>query len=109
MAIDSIDEYLRAMKMSFLPAAAGDRSVVLQYEFSGREQGICHVVIAGGEIQTSRGPHPSPTVIVRADFDLWMRVISYDLDGLMAYQEGLYTVEGDYITLMDTDLWFSRA
>lgn len=108
VAIHTIDDYLRALKTSFQPAAAGDRSAVLQYEFSGREQGVCHVVIAAGDIQVARGPHPAPTVVVKADFDLWLRIISYDLDGLLAYQDGLYAVEGDYLTLMDADLWFSR-
>jgi hypothetical protein len=43
---------------------------------------------------------------VHADFDLWLRVISHDIDGLMAFQEGLFTVDGDVITLMESDLWF---
>lgn len=108
VAISSIDDFLRALKSSFNPAAAGDRSAVLQYEFTGREQGICHAIIAACEIQVARGPHPAPTAVVRADFDFWLRVIAHDVDGLMAYQDGLYTIEGDIITLMDADLWFGR-
>ena len=109
VAIQTIDDYLLAMKTSFEPTAAGDRSLVLQYEFSGREQGVCHAVIAAGAIQTARGPHPTPSVVVRADFDLWIRIIAHDIDGLIAYQDGLYAVEGDYLALMDSDLWFTRA
>jgi len=108
VAIRTIDDYLLAMKTSFEPTAAGNRSLVLQYVFSGREQGICHAAIAAGEIQVARGPHPAPSVVVRADFDLWVRVIAHDIDGLIAYQDGLYAVEGDYLALMDSDLWFSR-
>lgn len=109
MAIRSIDDYLQALKSSFMPAAAGDRSAVLQYEFTGGDTGVCHAVIAAGDIQVARGPHPSPSVTVRSDFDLWMRIIRHDVDGLMAYQEGLYAVEGDFLALMDSDLWFARA
>lgn len=109
VAIRSIDDYLHALKSSFLPAAAGDRSVVLQYEFTGSDTGVCHAVIAAGDIQVARGPHPSPSVIVRSDFDLWMRIIRHDVDGLMAYQEGLYAVEGDFLALMDSDVWFARS
>lgn len=109
VAIRTIDEYLDAIKSSFAPAAAGDRSVVLQYEFTGREQGICHAVIAAGAIRVAREPHPSPTAIVKSDFDLWLRVISHDVDGLIAYQERQYTVEGDFLALMDSDLWFTRS
>ncbi len=109
MAIRTIDDYLHAMKTSFVPSAAGDRSLVLQYQFTGREQGICHAAIAAGEIQVARGPHPAPSVVVTADFDLWLRIISHEIDGLMAYQDGLYSVEGDYLALMDSDLWFTRT
>ncbi len=108
VAIRTIDDYLLAMKTSFEPTAAGDRSLVLQYEFSGREQGICHAAIAAGSILVARGPHPAPSVVVRADFDLWIRIVAHDIDGLIAYQDGLYAVEGDYLALMDSDLWFSR-
>lgn len=109
MPISSIDDYLSALQASFKSEAAGDRSMVLQYEFSGRVQGVCHVVIAGGAIQTGRGPHPSPEVIVRSDFDLWLRIATHDVDGLMAYQDGLYTIVGDIVLLMDADLWFGNS
>jgi putative sterol carrier protein len=109
VAIRSIDDYLRALTTSFNPAAAGDRSLVLQYEFTGREQGVYYAAIAAGQIQVGRGPHPSPTVVVKTDFDLWLRVITHDVDGLIAYQDGLYVVEGDFLALMDSDLWFERT
>ena len=109
VAIRSIDDYLRAMQMSFVPAAAGDRSAVLQYDFTGREQGVCHAVIAAGAITVAHGPHPSPTAVVHADFDLWLKIVAHDVDGLIAYQDGLYTVEGDFLALMDSDVWFARS
>jgi hypothetical protein len=40
---------------------------------------------------------------------LWLRVITHDVDGLIAYQDGLYVVEGDFLALMDSDLWFERT
>ena len=64
VAIRTIDDYLLAMKTSFEPSASGNRSLVLQYEFTGREQGICHAAIAAGEIQVARGPHPAPLALV---------------------------------------------
>ena len=109
MAIRSIDEYLRAMQASFLPEVAGGRSAVLQYDFTGWEEGVCHAVIAAGAITVTRGPHPAPTAVVHADFDLWMHIIAHDIDGLIAYQDGRYTVEGDFLTLMDSDVWFTRS
>jgi putative sterol carrier protein len=109
MPIRSIDDYLRLMRESFLPAAAANRSMVLQYDFSGDICGVCHAVIAAGQIQTAHGPHPKPTSVVHADFNLWLHVIAHEIDPLIAYQDGLFTVEGDGLALMDSDLWFAHS
>lgn len=108
MALKTIDEYLAAMRTSFLPERAAGRHAVLQYEFTGRETGVCHVVIAEGAIHTERGPHAHPDAIITSDFDTWMRVVSYQIDPLLAVQDGLYTARGDVILLMDSDTWFSH-
>lgn len=108
MAIMTIDEYLAAMRASFLPDRAAGRRAVLQYEFTGREAGVCHAVIAEGAIHTERGPHPHPDATVTSDFDSWMRIVSYKIDPLLAAEDGLYTASGDVILLMDSDTWFAH-
>ena len=104
----SIEGYLRAMQATFVPEKARGRRAVLQYTFTGCLQGACHAVIEDGTITTCLGPHPAPTAAVTCDFDLWMRILAYEEDGLLAYQAGRYTVEGDFETLMESDTWFAR-
>jgi hypothetical protein len=104
----TIDDYLFAAQSTFTPERARGKHVVIQYEFSGKQTGICHLIIADGSIQAGHGPHPTPTATVATDFSLWMRILAYDLDPLLAYQEGLYTVTGDLETLMEADAWFAR-
>jgi hypothetical protein len=45
---------------------------------------------------------------VTTDFDLWLRIVAYHIDPLMAYQEGLFAVEGDVELLLEVDSWFAR-
>lgn len=102
----TIEDYLRLMEQSFLPERTLDKHAVFQYVFSGSNTGICHAVIDRGTLRTGLGPHPAPTATVCVDFDLWMRILSYETDGLLAYQEGAYSVIGDGETLMEGDTWF---
>ncbi|HEY7849883.1 MAG TPA: SCP2 sterol-binding domain-containing protein [Ktedonobacterales bacterium] len=107
-AIHDLQGYMDALRASFDAERAGGRSATLQYLFSGSVTGACHAVIADGALSVAEGRHPAPTATVIADFDLWLRITTYQLDALMAYQEGLFAVEGDVETLIETDDWFTR-
>lgn len=96
------------MEQSFIPERTRDARVVFQYVFSGSNTGVCHAVVERGALRTSMGPHPAPTATVCVDFDLWMRILSYQTDGLLAYQDGLYSVASDVDALMEGDTWFRR-
>ena len=108
MPIETIDDYMRLARQSFLPERARGRNVVLQYHFMGRITDSCFVQLDDGALLAAQGTHPNPTATVRVDFDLWLRILSYQVDGLMAYQAGEYWVEGDLETLMESDTWFHR-
>lgn len=104
----TIAEYLRGLEETFSPPRAAGRRAVLQYVFSGSQSGVCHAVIEGGAIRVAAGPHPAPTATVETDFDLWMRVMAYQEDALLAYQAGRFRVVGDGDLLMEADSWFPR-
>ena len=106
--IHNLHEYIEALRASFDAERAGETRAVVQYIFTGAVTGACYVIVADGAIQVAEGRHPAPTVAVTTDFDLWRQIIGYHLDPLMAYQDGLFTVEGDMETLLESDTWFRR-
>jgi putative sterol carrier protein len=108
MPIETIDDYMRLVRQSFLPERTRGRNAVLQYHFTGRVVDSCFARIEDGALLVAQGTHPHPTATVRVDFDLWLRILRYQVDGLMAYQAGEYQAEGDFETLMESDTWFSR-
>ncbi|HET9110011.1 MAG TPA: hypothetical protein VFN78_04205 [Ktedonobacterales bacterium] len=105
--IHTLQDYMDALRASFVAERAAGRQVTLQYVFSGSVTGECYAAIADGAITVAEGRRPA-TATVFADFDLWLRVIAYHLDPLMAYQEGLYRVTGDIDALIESDTWFQR-
>jgi hypothetical protein len=104
----TIESYLRSMERTFACERARGKRAILQYTFTGSQHGVCHAIVENGTLCVGMGPHNNPTVGVTADFDLWMRVTSYEVDGLLAYQEHLFEVEGDIETLLESDSWFVR-
>lgn len=106
--IHSLQEYVEALRASFDAERAGETRATVQYIFTGAVTGACYASVADGALLVTEGLHPAPTVAVTTDFDLWMQVIAYHRDPLMAYQEGLFTVEGDMETLLESDVWFRR-
>lgn len=108
MPITTIEDYMRLARQSFVPEHAHGRIAVLQYHFTGRVTGSCYVRIENDTLLVAQGTHPSPMTTVWVDFDLWLRILRYEVDGLMAYQAGQYQVEGDLETLMESDTWFRR-
>lgn len=107
MAI-TIDDYLRSMEKTFVPQRTRGTHAVLQYVFSGSQTGACYAVIDDGHLSVARGEHPAPMVTVFCDFDLFLRLVSYEEEPLLAYEDGKYRVEGDMLTLMESDTWFAR-
>jgi putative sterol carrier protein len=108
MAIATLEDYQRAMQAAFVPERARGKRAILQYVFSGSVSGACYAVVEDGTLQVAGGTHPSPTATVETDFDLWLEVVAYHIDGLMAYQEGRFRVIGNIETLMEADTWFAR-
>lgn len=108
MVATPIDRYMQAMRTSFCRECAQGKHAVIQYEFSGRACGSCHAIIADGTIVVADGTHAHPSAVVRADFDLWMRVLRYEIEPLLALEDGLYAASGDLDILIESDTWFRR-
>lgn len=106
--IHNLQEYMEALRASFDAGRAGESRAIVQYIFTGAVTGACYASVADGALLVDEGRHPAPTVAVTTDFDLWRQIIAYHRDPLMTYQEGLFTVEGDMETLIESDTWFRR-
>jgi putative sterol carrier protein len=104
----TIDDYLHSMQITFSPERARGKHAVLQYVFTGSQCGVCHAVVDDGALAVAHGEHPRPSAVVTADFDLWMRILTYQEDGLLTYQAGKFSVHGDVELLMESDTWFTR-
>ena len=83
------------MPMGFNPKAAGDTKATLQFEFTGRVEGVCHLIISDGTIKAKEGKSDKPDLIIKSPFDVWMDIVTDKADGTEMFIAGKYEVEGN--------------
>lgn len=104
----TIEQYMNNMQASFAPERTRGKHAILQYIFTGSQTGSCYAIVDDGTLHVGSGEHPMPNTTVATDFDLWMHIMLYQEDPLLAYQAGHYTVTGDIEMLLEADAWFPR-
>ena len=97
---DSIETFMMIMPMGFKPAAAGDTRAVIQFAFSGDQEGSCHFKIEKGKIEALPGVAEKPDLKIESPFDVWMDVVTGKADGQQMFMAQKYKVHGDLSLLI---------
>jgi NAD(P)H-dependent FMN reductase len=90
-----LEEFLLLMSQGLNPLKAGGLRAVVQFEFSGQAEGVCHLAIDQGRAAGGLGPAPEPDLTVRAPFELWLDIQEGRADGQEAFISGRARAEGD--------------
>jgi putative sterol carrier protein len=101
-------ELLQMMPRGFNPDTAEGLEAVYQFELSGEEAFVAHLIIADGTCTYADGPADQPSVVVKSPSDVWLAISRGELDGQQAFMSGKYTVKGDLTLLMRLRTLFSR-
>ena len=91
----TLREMIAEMSLAFNPSAAGDLSVVIQFDMSGEEPGQYYLRIAKGKCSAFEGKHPSPTLTIHTPSEVWLAISREELDGMQTMMQGKFTIEGD--------------
>jgi len=105
---DSMETYMLMMSISFNPEGAGDTKAIIQNDFTGRVEGICHFIISDGAIQAMDGKSENPDLVIKSPFDVWVDIITGKADGTEMMMEGKYQVEGNTDLIFDVPKFFER-
>ncbi len=96
---DSLETFMFLAPFGLDSNAAGDRKVVLQFNFSGEVEDSCFFNILEGGIDAQKGVSRNPDITIKTPFDVWMDIMTRKADGQQMFMEQKYTVTGD-ISLM---------
>ncbi|MDQ7785773.1 MAG: NAD(P)H-dependent oxidoreductase [Desulfomonilaceae bacterium] len=105
---DSIDTFLMIMSIGFNSKGAAGTAAVLQFNFSGEVDGICHLIIDNGTIEGKEGASEKPDLIVESPFDVWMDIITGKTDGREMFMQQRYKTSGDLSLLLRMNDMFGK-
>jgi NAD(P)-dependent dehydrogenase (short-subunit alcohol dehydrogenase family)/putative sterol carrier protein len=86
---------LKAMPDSFLADQAAGVDVVFQYEISGPEGGSWYVAVKDGACEIVEGSHDSPTTTLKLGDVDFVKMMSGELNPMVAFTSGKLKIEGD--------------
>ena len=92
---DSLENFMLLFPFGLNSEAAGDRSVYLQFSFSGDVTDSCYFNIEKGDINAKEGRRENPDITIETPFELWMDIMTGKVDGQQMFMEQKYKVDGD--------------
>ncbi len=106
----SIEETRLAMPYGLNKKLAKGIDTIIQFELTGAEPGINHLVIKNQQCWFVDGPHPDPATIIKSDSTLWLDISNNKISGEKASLNNMYEVEGDAsILLVFSDLFAPKS
>jgi multimeric flavodoxin WrbA len=104
---NSIETFLAVMNRYFNPGKAGKSKMKIQYNFSGKVAGYCHLSVENGKFDADQGRLENPDLTIDAPFDVWMDILTAKSDGLQMLNENKYTINGRKDLLPSLGQFFS--
>ncbi|MBS3810160.1 MAG: NAD(P)H-dependent oxidoreductase, partial [Desulfobacterales bacterium] len=92
---ESLEDFMIILPFGLNSEAAGDREMILQFNFSGDVNDSCYFTVRTGEVEAEQGSFPNPDITISTPFGLWMDIMTRKADGRQMFMEQKYTVSGD--------------
>jgi putative sterol carrier protein/NAD(P)H-dependent FMN reductase len=101
-------ELLGLMPSAFNPAAAEGLKAIYQFEVSGDENFVVHLIIENQQCTFREGPAAKPDVTIKTPAEIWLKISRGQLEGAQAFMSGQYQVEGDLNLLIKLGTLFKK-
>jgi len=106
---DSIKDAFSSMPYGLNKELAKDIDVVIQFELTGLEKQITHLIIKNQKCEFQDGLHPNATVSIKVDSKIWLDITNGTLDGANAYINKMYEMSGDASIMLNFDKLFDTS
>ena len=104
----SFRDLIERMAATLDPQAAGNLAATIQLRATGKEPGNYYLHIENGECTFHEGLADSPTATIHTPSEVWIAIISGEMNAALAYLQGKFRVEGDKSLLLKMQDLFKR-
>lgn len=104
----SFRDLIERMAATFDPQAAGNLVATIQLQATGKEPGNYFLRIENGKCTFHEGVADSPTATIHTPSEVWIAIISGEMNAALAYLGGKFRVEGDKGLLLKMQDLFKR-
>jgi len=87
---------------------AGNLVATIQFHATGKEPGNYYLHIENGKCTFHEGVANSPTATIHTPSEVWIAIISGEMNAALAYLQGKFSVEGDKGLLLKMQELFKR-
>ena len=104
----SFRDLIERMVATFDPQAAGSLVATIQLQATGKEPGNYFLRIENGKCTFHDGVADLPTATIHTPSEVWIAIISGEMNAALAYLQGKFRVEGDKGLLLKMQDLFKR-
>jgi len=101
-------DLIEGMAATFDAQAAGNLVATIQLHATGKETGDYYLHIENGKCTFNEGVAHSPTATIHTPSEVWIAIISGEMNAALAYLQGKFSVEGDKGLLLKMQELFKR-
>ena len=91
----TVQSIIDGLPDAFQSDAAAGVDAIFQFDISGDQAGVYHLVVKEGALTVNEGPHATPNVTLKADASDFIAIMTGEIDGMSAFMSGKLQVEGD--------------
>lgn len=102
----TIPESFAGLQEAFLPERAATVNKTIQFNFTGAEEGVWHMVVANGTLTCGQGAAENPNATATVDSADWLRLLRGELNPMTAVISGKLKIKGDPLLLAQFQTWF---
>ena len=106
---NSLEDTFISMPYGLNKEFAKNIDAVVQFIISGEEAQESYFVIKNQKCEYTKGFNNNPTVTIKSDSTIWLKISNGEMDGAKAYMNKMYEMEGDASIMLHFDKLFDLS
>jgi putative sterol carrier protein len=92
---ETVKSIMEGISKAFVPEAAAGVDAVFQFEVTGDQAAVYHLIVKNNMLTVKEGSFENPNVVMNMDTPDFIDLMTGQLDGMSAFMSGKLRIDGD--------------